>query len=508
MQSADENLVARSFFLDHQPGTSNASRRGLRTFIPALRPHYFVYLVMLMDFAGLMALSASMNLSTFFSSLFFENNFVKPIGVALLAIMLFHIAKLHSVEAIGDYRRFLRWFPRAWLLLLLAVAFIDAISLLHRAPGHHAALGMRMLAMAVWFIAGGLALAGMRYALTMLFHYCVRSEIISHDVVVVGANNLAALFIRRVHADGLGVRVKAVFDENFGKATACAIADVPVRGGIDDLLVYNKGHDIANVVIALPLENNDHMRGLVRRLSLQPLKVGMLHGELAMEPSPNVCAPLGDVPGIHLMSIADLPLDIYGRLLKGVFDRVTALVALLFFAPAMVFCAIGIKLTSPGPIIFRQHRIGYRNRKFDVFKFRTMHSAACNTGKLTVRNDSRVFGFGALMRKLSLDELPQLFNVLIGDMSLVGPRPHMAEASAEGDLYFDIVQEYAARHRVKPGMTGLAQVNGWRGPTETRNQIEQRVALDLSYIDNWSFWLDIKILIKTCLVGFSGKNAF
>ena len=203
-----------------------------------------------------------------------------------------------------------------------------------------------------------------------------------------------------------------------------------------------------------------------------------------------------------------LTIERSGLLIKTLFDKAAATLALLLFVPVMIGCVIGIKLTSPGPVLFRQKRIGYRNREFHVFKFRSMHVSACNTGKLTVRNDQRIFAFGQLMRKLSLDELPQLFNVLLGDMSMVGPRPHMPEATAAGQLYFEVVQEYAARHRVKPGITGWAQVNGWRGPTETIDQLENRIMHDLHYIDNWSLGLDVMILIKTMFVGFFGQNAF
>jgi lipopolysaccharide/colanic/teichoic acid biosynthesis glycosyltransferase len=137
-----------------------------------------------------------------------------------------------------------------------------------------------------------------------------------------------------------------------------------------------------------------------------------------------------------------------------------------------------------------------------------MHLADCNSGVLTKRNDPRIFKFGEFLRKFSLDELPQLFNVLKGDMSLVGPRPHIQEARAAGILYFKAVPNYPARHRVKPGITGNAQVSGWRGPTETIEQIENRVAHDLDYVENWSLSGDIKILFKTIFVGFFGENAF
>jgi lipopolysaccharide/colanic/teichoic acid biosynthesis glycosyltransferase len=159
-------------------------------------------------------------------------------------------------------------------------------------------------------------------------------------------------------------------------------------------------------------------------------------------------------------------------------------------------------------VLFRQKRIGYREREFDIFKFRTMHAVDQPEKHLTQRNDPRVFKFGSLLRKTSLDELPQLLNVLKGDMSLVGPRPHMPEARAAGLLYFKAVNDYADRHRVKPGITGWAQVNGWRGPTETIEQIERRVEHDVYYIENWSLMFDCIIIVETIFFGFGGKNAF
>jgi exopolysaccharide biosynthesis polyprenyl glycosylphosphotransferase len=204
----------------------------------------------------------------------------------------------------------------------------------------------------------------------------------------------------------------------------------------------------------------------------------------------------------------DLAIDLSGRRIKMVFDVVVAAFALLFFAPLLLGCAAIIKLTSPGPVLFRQKRIGCQNREFYILKFRTMHVAACGSTVLTQRNDPRIFAFGKFMRKLSFDELPQLINVLKGDMSLVGPRPHMPEARAGDALYTEAVEAYAARHRVKPGITGWAQVNGWRGPTETVAQLENRLAHDLYYIDHWSFAFDLEILLRTVAVGFFGDNAF
>ena len=171
---------------------------------------------------------------------------------------------------------------------------------------------------------------------------------------------------------------------------------------------------------------------------------------------------------------------------------------------------MGVKLSSPGPILFVQKRYGFNNEEFGVYKFRSMYTDQCDLSakKLVTRNDPRVTPFGAFLRRTSLDELPQLLNVLRGDLSLVGPRPHALKGHAAGQAYEQVVDNYFARHRVKPGITGWAQINGWRGETDTVEKIEQRVAHDLHYIEHWSIWLDIEILLKTPLVVLRGENAF
>jgi exopolysaccharide biosynthesis polyprenyl glycosylphosphotransferase len=189
---------------------------------------------------------------------------------------------------------------------------------------------------------------------------------------------------------------------------------------------------------------------------------------------------------------------------------VTALVALLLVAPLMLIISAAIKLESPGPVLFRQQRIGFNDHLIEVWKFRTMRMecADADAKQQTTRRDPRVTRIGRFLRKSSLDELPQLFNVLRGDMSIVGPRPHARATSAEGKLFQEVVDRYAARHRVKPGITGWAQVNGWRGETDKVNKIRTRVAFDLYYIDNWSVWFDLYIILRTFVAIFDTDDAY
>ena len=196
---------------------------------------------------------------------------------------------------------------------------------------------------------------------------------------------------------------------------------------------------------------------------------------------------------------------------KRLTDIAVSLLLLVVFLPAMLVAGLAIHLESPGPILFHQRRIGFANIAFDMLKFRTMHHRAPERGsrlRQTTRCDPRVTRVGAFMRHASLDELPQLFNVLRGDMSLVGPRPHAPGTCAGGRPFELVTPRYAARHRVSPGMTGLAQVRGWRGETETEEKLLRRVEADLEYIDNWSLWLDLAIMARTTVSILAMRNAY
>jgi exopolysaccharide biosynthesis polyprenyl glycosylphosphotransferase len=191
-------------------------------------------------------------------------------------------------------------------------------------------------------------------------------------------------------------------------------------------------------------------------------------------------------------------------------DVVLALLAILFVSPVLLLIAITVKSTSRGPVLFRQRRLGYNNRVIEVLKFRSMytHLADADARQQALRGDKRVTPFGAWLRRTSLDELPQLFNVLRGDMSLVGPRPHAMATTASGLALDEAAPDYSARHRVKPGITGLAQVNGYRGALDSVDKIVHRVNHDLYYIENWSLRLDLKILWQTVKLVLSDHNAF
>lgn len=209
-------------------------------------------------------------------------------------------------------------------------------------------------------------------------------------------------------------------------------------------------------------------------------------------------------------TLVEPALSLGARFAKRALDLFGAGLLLTATAPLLLLVALAVKLDSPGRVFFRQPRLGFGGRLFRIWKFRTMYEEANDLGgrRLTLRNDPRVTRVGAFLRRTSLDELPQLLNVLTGEMSLVGPRPHPVEALAGGRPYAEVVPDIARRLRVKPGMTGLAQVEGWRGNTDTEHKLVARVGADLRYIENWSFWLDLEILLRTPLASLLAKDAY
>ncbi|MEZ5861301.1 MAG: undecaprenyl-phosphate glucose phosphotransferase [Geminicoccaceae bacterium] len=273
------------------------------------------------------------------------------------------------------------------------------------------------------------------------------------------------------------------------------IREVPRLGHIEQLvLVCDPGHTAA-------------LGRIVEAFRQFPVEVNLVCGLLASELPVIGMRAIGSLPATVLV---ERPLDGPISTLKDAFDRLAALGLLVLLAPLMLLVALAIKLGSPGPVLFRQMRVGFDRKPIEVLKFRTMRHELCDApGAVTVtqatRDDRRVTWVGRILRRTSLDELPQLFNVLKGEMSLVGPRPH---AVAHNDHYAALIDGYLGRHRVKPGITGWAQVNGCRGETITVDDMRRRIALDLQYIDNWSLGLDLKILLRTPLVGLVNEKAY
>jgi len=269
-----------------------------------------------------------------------------------------------------------------------------------------------------------------------------------------------------------------------------------LRGTVDDLLKDARERRIDVAIVALPLAAERRLSEITNKLRLLPVDVRLPMDNFGFRAKD---CPVSHVGGLSFLDVVDKPLRDWRLIAKDAEDRVLSAVILMLIAPLLAIIALLIKLDSPGPVLFRQKRYGFNNQLIEVFKFRTMydHARDQDAEQLTRRNDPRVTPIGAFLRRTSLDELPQFINVLRGEMSIVGPRPHATAAKAGGLLYQEAVKTYDARHRVKPGITGWAQINGWRGETQTTTQIAKRVEHDLYYIENWSLLLDLTIILRT-----------
>ncbi len=269
----------------------------------------------------------------------------------------------------------------------------------------------------------------------------------------------------------------------------------PILGGLEHLRALIAEHNIRRLYIALPLAEAEQIEGLYIDLLDASVDVIWIPDLASMMLLNHSVSDIGGLPAIHLN---ESPLTAYptAAFTKAAMDRIVALLALLALSPLMLTIALLVKRSSPGPVIFKQKRHGWNGQVIEVWKFRSMRMHADHQVKQATREDPRITPIGRFIRRTSIDELPQFINVLQGRMSLVGPRPH---AVAHNDYYTGKIDAYMARHRIKPGITGLAQVSGSRGETETLDKMAKRVELDLAYINNWSVWLDIKILIKTPL---------
>jgi putative colanic acid biosynthesis UDP-glucose lipid carrier transferase len=324
-------------------------------------------------------------------------------------------------------------------------------------------------------------------------------------VAVVGNNPVGHRLIGHLEAmPWAGLVVKGVFDQPGDAASFVRIGKTSYPSGtIDDLLQKVNAGGIDAVYVAWPLRDEERIEKLVSRLADATASVyvvpdmfvsGLMHSRWV------------DFGGMPLVSVYETPFDGLQGWVKRLEDIVLSSLILLLTLPLLLTIALTVKISSPGPVLFKQRRYGLNGGVVEVWKFRTM--TVCEDGEhvqQAKKNDARVTSVGAFLRKTSLDELPQFINVLRGSMSVVGPRPHAVE---HNEQYRKLIKGYMLRHKVKPGITGWAQVNGWRGETDTLDKMQKRIEYDLAYIQNWSLWLDMKIVLLTLLRGFTGKNAY
>ncbi len=359
---------------------------------------------------------------------------------------------------------------------------------------------------AVWAGMAALLIGGSRIPLSRLVRRWTRSGRLARKIAIVGVSDFSGEFIDRLKGEPGKYRVIGIFDDRMARVPP-AQSEISVRGTVDDLVACSREEQVDIIVIALPLSAPERIRAVIDKLSSTVADIVLTTDLAGLQFSGTQFEAIGSNP---VVSVRKTPLKDWRALQKVVLDYSLGTLALLILSPVLLLTALLIKLDSPGPVLFRQPRMGFNNRLFLCYKFRSMEHGAADllADRQTTRNDPRITRVGRIIRKLSIDELPQLFNVLNGTMSLVGPRPHAPNTKAADQLFAEVVKTYAIRHRVKPGITGWAQVNGWRGETATVEQIEQRVACDLFYIENWTVRFDLKIMALTILREVRSRHAY
>lgn len=325
-------------------------------------------------------------------------------------------------------------------------------------------------------------------------------------IVIIGAGEQGEKLIKTIHqAVWTGFRVIAIFDDNV-ENTSKRIEGISVKKTPEDLSQYlnNEKEKIDEIWIALPLRAEERVKELLYSLRHDTVTIRYILNVFGLGLLNHSVSDIAGFPAVNLNSS---PMVGANRFIKAVEDRIVAAVILIFISPILFLIALCIKCTSKGPVFFKQLRHGWDGKIIKIYKFRTMVQHNEDKGIVTQAkaNDERVTVFGRFLRRTSLDELPQFINVLQGKMSIVGPRPHAIE---HNEFYKDSITAYMQRHKVKPGITGWAQINGWRGQTETLDKMQKRVEYDLYYIENWSLWFDLKIIFLTLIQGFINKNAY
>lgn len=329
-----------------------------------------------------------------------------------------------------------------------------------------------------------------------------RNGRLKQNIVVVGAGEHGRRFVEQLRMGDDSINLVGLFDDRKDRVPDY-IAGFPVLGTIDELIEFTRKHRIDQIVVALPSGAERRLLNWLDKLRALPVDLRLVPDMIGCNVPHQGIVPVAGVP---LLRVAEKPLTAWNSLIKLCEDRLISLVILAFVMPLMAIIAVGIKFTSKGPVFYKQKRYGFNNEVIEIYKFRTMRTDTQSEENClqAARDDPRITSFGRLLRQTSLDELPQFINVLKGEMSIVGPRPH---AVAHNEHYARLIDDYFARHKVKPGITGWAQINGLRGETDTLEKMQQRVQCDLYYIEQWSLALDLKIIFMTVLVGFVHPNA-
>ncbi len=424
------------------------------------------------------------------------------IGMTATAVICFQAADIYEVQIFRGQLRQMTRMISSWtfvFLLFIGASFI-------------AKLGSEIsrVWLSTYFFTGLAALVTERLFLRTMVRSWARQGRLDRRTIVVGSDQNGEQLVHALKAqEDSDIDVLGVFDDRNDNRALETCAGSPKLGKVDDIVEFARRTRVDLVLFALPISAETRILEMLKKLWVLPVDIRLSAHTNKLRFRPRSYSYLGEVP---TLDVFEAPITDWDLVMKWLFDHVAGALALLAALPVMGLVALAIKLDSPGPVLFRQKRFGFNNERIDVFKFRSLYHehADPTASRVVTKNDSRVTRVGRFIRKTSLDELPQLFNVVFkSNLSLVGPRPHAVQGKLQSRLFDEAVDGYFARHRVKPGITGWAQINGWRGEVDTDEKIQKRVEFDLYYIENWSVLFDLYILLKTPLALMTkNENAY
>jgi len=423
------------------------------------------------------------------------------LGVAAGYVALMQLAGGYTIPALR------RVGPQAGRLLgtwLLAFGILTVVAFLTKVGEDFSRAWFGL-----WFASGLVTLVALRVGLSSYVDRWTREGLLERRAVIVGGGAPAEALIHALEAQPeADIRICGIFDDRSDDRSPPIVAGYRKLGTISELVEFGRKAQIDLLIVDLPITAESRVLQLLKKLWVLPVDIRLSAHTNKLRFRPRTYSFVGKVP---FLDVIDKPIADWDVVAKWLFDHIVGGLILLLAAPVMLLVALAIKLDSRGPVLFKQKRYGFNNELIEVYKFRSMYVDQTDTdaAKLVTRGDPRVTRVGRFIRKTSLDELPQLFNVVFeGNLSLVGPRPHAVQAKASNRLYDEVVDGYFARHRVKPGITGWAQVNGWRGETDTEEKLQHRVEHDLYYIENWSVLFDLYIVLVTPFRLLSTENAY
>ena len=458
---------------------------------------------------------------------------VRIAEAALLVLTGFLVHGLYVVPAVGFNMAYLLAIP---FVSVAAVVMFQALDINHvnafRQPvanGFRIAGGWSLIILAAlalvffarlegvfsrvwlasWFFLGLAALLIERGLVAIAVQRMTRAGRLDRRTAIVGGGEAGEALLRELALqEDTDLRICGVFDDRTDDRSPDVVGGYPKLGNVDDLVEFARHTRLDLVIFTLPITAEGRLLTMLRKLWVLPIDIRLSAHNNKLRFRPRSYSYIGAVP---VLDVFDKPIADWDVVLKSVFDRVIGALALLFLSPILLLTALAIRLDSKGPVLFRQKRYGFNNELIEIFKFRSMFvdQLDATASRLVTKGDPRVTRIGRFIRRTSIDELPQLMNVVFkGNLSLVGPRPHAVHAKAADRIYDEVVDGYFARHRVRPGITGWAQVNGWRGETDTPEKLQRRVEHDLHYIENWSLLFDLYILAITPFALIKTDNAY